>query len=147
MNTTLEVYKLPSYWASALVNGEFEGMEAKEANEIRSFLKKNDLKGCMVSCEGDPYFSWSNDANNMGADCLDYTFLAPLEMFDKSKLLVNERTQSEIIYRFNQHEKLTKAMQDIKTYLEEHKNNYKALNEDYPIDFDYLLSQIEDFVD
>lgn len=68
-----EEYTLPSYWASALVNADTSGLTDKEESELNQWLE--DVKpGYCIGCSEEPFFTWRNDANNLGADCLIFTF-------------------------------------------------------------------------
>lgn len=71
METT--TYTLPEFWASYLINGDVSGMEDEEQEEIDAFLKNENLGFCL-SCSEYPEFTWRNDANNLGGNCLEYTF-------------------------------------------------------------------------
>ncbi len=75
MNT--ETYILPEYWASALINADYSGLEDSEIQEIEEFETNNRQPGCAfycVGCSEESYFKWSNDATNLGCNVLDYTF-------------------------------------------------------------------------
>lgn len=74
MKIEIETYTLPEYWASALVNNDYSGMDAEEVLEIQEFLE-GVAPSYPVSCSEEPFFQWSNDANSLGANCLEYTFL------------------------------------------------------------------------
>lgn len=74
MEADTRTYRLPSHWASALINGDYSGYSDKEQAEIEKFLST--AEGSAVDTGGDEsFFSWRNDANSLGADCFDYTFL------------------------------------------------------------------------
>lgn len=66
-------YSLPEFWASYLINGDSSGLSDSELEEIDAFLKNKNLGFCL-SCSDYPEFRMSNDANNLGGDCLDYIF-------------------------------------------------------------------------
>lgn len=75
MSRELFTYELPVYWASYLINGDDSGLEPGERQEIDAWITKQGLdRGDAVDC-GEPYFSWSNDANGLGGDVAEYTFL------------------------------------------------------------------------
>ncbi len=71
MKIKFETYVLPSYWASALINGDDSGLEDDEIKEIDSFCKG--LGPCVDVSEEDE-FSWTNDANNLGGAVATFTF-------------------------------------------------------------------------
>ncbi|HHT9135830.1 MAG TPA: DUF6926 domain-containing protein [Candidatus Wunengus sp. YC60] len=60
-------YRLPNYLAGYLINGDPSGLEDTEINEIDAFLKAH--KVSIISMQEDSNFYYSNDLNNMGADC------------------------------------------------------------------------------
>lgn len=75
MNT--ETYILPEYWASALINADYSGLEDSDIEEIENFESENKEANCRFTCIGcsdESYFSWRNDATNLGGDVLEYTF-------------------------------------------------------------------------
>lgn len=76
---TLE-YTLPAYWAPYLINDDPSGLENSEIAEIDTFLKDKNLPG-PVGVSEESEFKHSNDANNLGADCLIYSFLVPKTYF------------------------------------------------------------------
>lgn len=71
-------YTLPVYYASALVNGDYSGMSDEEETELNNFLKeKVEQYGafyCVQADVEDVSFRWSNDMNNLGADCCTFHF-------------------------------------------------------------------------
>lgn len=73
MPTEIIKYRLPVYWAGALINDDYTGLSDGEEQEIKNFLKQAD--GCPVSVDWETEgFYQSNDANGMGADCADFIF-------------------------------------------------------------------------
>ena len=70
---TFAEYTLPAHWSSALINADTSGMTDEEESELDSWLE-SEKPGYCVSCSEDPFFTWRNDANNLGADCLIFTF-------------------------------------------------------------------------
>lgn len=71
MTIKTETYVLPIYWASALINDDYSGLEDDEIKELDDFCK--DLGPCIdVSEENE--FSWANDANNLGGAVATFTF-------------------------------------------------------------------------
>lgn len=74
---TLETttFILPSYWASYLVNGDTSGLDDSEQADCDAFLKTVPEWRC-CSCEGESFFSHSNDAGTLPGDCLEYVFIS-----------------------------------------------------------------------
>lgn len=68
-----EMRTLPAYWASYLINGDVGGMDEDEVQEIEYYLEREGL-GAPVDCEMTG-FAWINDANSLGGDVADYTFI------------------------------------------------------------------------
>ncbi|WP_048647514.1 hypothetical protein [Nitratireductor soli] len=68
----------PSHWASAIINGDYSGLDEEDVSALNSFLA---LQGVSFSdaltCE-DAGFRWRHDASPAvgGADCQEYTFRA-----------------------------------------------------------------------
>lgn len=74
---TLETYILPEYWASALINDDYSGMNNLDIEYLEKFISDNKSDNCRfycIGCSEQSFFSWHNDANNLGSDCLEYTF-------------------------------------------------------------------------
>ncbi len=67
-------YILPAYLAGYLINGDIESIQDSELNEIDDFMAKNKLLSC-VSVSDYADFRRNNDLNNIGDDCLTYTFI------------------------------------------------------------------------
>lgn len=71
MNNTLD-YTLPAYWASYLINGDDSGMFEKDKRDCADFLAKEGISASdFVDC-GESYFSWRNDATDLGGDVCDF---------------------------------------------------------------------------
>lgn len=68
MNTT--TITLPAYWASAIINDDWSGLEAKEAVELQDFYVRNPHLGGALGV-GEPYIG-----RHVGklADVADYVF-------------------------------------------------------------------------
>lgn len=66
-------YKLPAYWASALVNGDYSGCDDADERAIDNWLAAHPELGGAIDCS-EAWFSWSNDANNLGGDVCNFTF-------------------------------------------------------------------------
>ena len=73
MEDEVTTYILPAYWASALINEDYSGLEDTEGKELKSFLESIPNLYC-VNCSEESFFSWSPDAGLPG-DCLEYSFL------------------------------------------------------------------------
>lgn len=73
MNIEVIRYRLPVYWARALINDDYTGLLDNEEQEIRNFLKrvKADLVSVDWKTEG---FYWYNNANNTQGECVDFIF-------------------------------------------------------------------------
>jgi len=69
-------YTLPSYWASYLINGDSSGISDKDKAECDSFIARMELPA-PVDCSTESWFSWHNDATDLGGDVMEYTFLIP----------------------------------------------------------------------
>lgn len=67
-----DVYILPEWWACYLINGDASGLEDSEIAEIDSFCEG---LGSCVDVSEEPYFSWENDANGLGGDVAEFTFI------------------------------------------------------------------------
>jgi hypothetical protein len=71
-----EVYKLPQYWASALINGDYSGIDDDEELQIKEFLASVPQGFYCVECSEESSFSYYNDSNtNYGCDVSEYTFI------------------------------------------------------------------------
>ena len=67
------IFKLPAFWAISLINGDQSGYTDQEILEISKFVDDNGLGYC-VGCSEESFFQHSNDANNIGSDCLEFYF-------------------------------------------------------------------------
>lgn len=68
------VYVLPEYWASALINGDYSGLSDDEEKQIQEWFNRVQPGDC-VACSDEPYFSNRNDAGTLAGNVLEYTFL------------------------------------------------------------------------
>ena len=70
-----ETYTLPSHWASALISGDWSGLEALDEKELNDFLER-EKQGSCLTCSEQSIFAWSNDGYpyRIGCDCLEFTF-------------------------------------------------------------------------
>ena len=64
---------LPAAWAPYLFNGDSSGFDNREQETIDAWIERNGL-GAPVDC-GESYFSINNDANNLGGDVSEFTWL------------------------------------------------------------------------
>ena len=69
-----DTYILPSYWAPALINGDYSGLTDEEAAEIDQWLT-DQPEGWAVDVSETFFFSHRNDANNVPGDCAEFTFI------------------------------------------------------------------------
>ena len=53
-------YKLPAYWASALINNDWSGYDKAELEEIKNWLWSNKHPN-IVDVVGEPFVGWFND--------------------------------------------------------------------------------------
>lgn len=76
MNRKIEtrIYLLPSHWACALINGDYSGMDDEEEKEMEGWLKEENPGWC-CDCSDESEFRPWNDANNLGGDVSEFTFL------------------------------------------------------------------------
>lgn len=73
MKIHTETYILPAYWASALVNGDYSGLEDPDTKQLNDWLEQTKPGSC-VGCSEEQYFSWHNDATRLGGDVLEFYF-------------------------------------------------------------------------
>lgn len=71
----IETYTLPAFWASALVNGDFSGLEPGDEKILDAwFDARPELGGCL-SCSEEPEFRKHHDAPDvLACDCLEFSF-------------------------------------------------------------------------
>ena len=67
-------YTLPAYWAPAVINGDYSGLTLDEECEVNDWLNEHIPYDCSASVSSETFFAHRNDANNMGADCAEFTF-------------------------------------------------------------------------
>ena len=68
-------FALPAYWAPYLANGDASGISDHERSTVDAFLSENGLTAHQCVGVGESRFAWANDANNMGGDVADYSFV------------------------------------------------------------------------
>lgn len=67
-------YILPSCYASALINGDYSGLEDEDEKELNEWLDRV-KPGYCVGCSEEAYFTHGHDMNrNQGADVLEFYF-------------------------------------------------------------------------
>lgn len=67
-------YLLPSYWACALINGDYTGLSEEDKKEIENFLKTAEGSPASVDFETEGFYR-HNDAGTLPGNCVEYTFL------------------------------------------------------------------------
>ena len=68
-------FTLPAHWASALINGDFSGLDADDDAAVRYWLDTEpDIGGDALSCTDEPEFRAFHDADGLACDCLTFTF-------------------------------------------------------------------------
>jgi hypothetical protein len=81
MSIEVEKITLPAYWASALVNGDYSGLDVHESIRCSHALDELARDGWSVAaCEDESRFTWSYQLYDPGASCsggevLDYVIL------------------------------------------------------------------------
>lgn len=70
MNIEVDTITLPAYWASAIINGDYSGID-NEAEALRCRAKGAELAkgGWSIAAAGEPYFTWSYQVHDPGATC------------------------------------------------------------------------------
>lgn len=70
----IETYKLPAYWASALINGDYSGLNDAEEKQINNWLDSHKKEGCRMWCLDCGEESEFSTFKGMGCDLLEYNF-------------------------------------------------------------------------
>lgn len=73
MNIEVIRYRLPVYWAHALINDNYTGLLDNEEQEIRNFLKRVKADPVSVDWKTEGFY-WYNNANNTPGDGVDFIF-------------------------------------------------------------------------
>lgn len=74
-NIILETYTLPTYWASALINGDESGLTDAESAAIEAWLKQHNYPWCVDCSEESEFRHLSYDCpNELAGDYSTYTF-------------------------------------------------------------------------
>jgi hypothetical protein len=66
-------YRLPAYWASALINDDRSDITDEDDADMGEFFEAHPELGSAIDC-GEAEFSWSNDWTNLGGDVCEYIF-------------------------------------------------------------------------
>jgi len=67
-------FTLPIYWACYLINGDADGLNDGEQEEIDAFVEKErDGKAISWADVSEPWFAHNNDANGLGGDVATFT--------------------------------------------------------------------------
>jgi hypothetical protein len=74
MIVTLD-YRLPTHWASALVNDDYSGLTEEDERELKTFLDMLPDGYHPTATIEDLGFCHSNDAGTLACDCSLYTFM------------------------------------------------------------------------
>lgn len=62
MDDDVLLIQMPAAWASAIVNGDFSGLDRDEADEVRQAIADiSDMGYDIVGTTDDEYFSWHPD--------------------------------------------------------------------------------------
>lgn len=77
MNSETKKYTLPSYLADYLINGNKDNINTNELEEFEEWIDRElgQYKGHWTLEDQEEYFSWCNDFNNIGGNCIDITFV------------------------------------------------------------------------
>jgi hypothetical protein len=76
----IETFELPSFWASALINGDTSGLsdvDEKSLDAFTDFMVKNYGSCWAINCTDDPHFTSYHDATRFGVlacDVLEFSF-------------------------------------------------------------------------
>lgn len=70
-NKEILEYRLPDYLGPYLINGDASGLQDDEIDQINQFLEEEAID--ILEMKDDSSFYWSNDLDNLGANCSTYT--------------------------------------------------------------------------
>lgn len=73
MNIEAMRYRLPVYWARALINDDYTGLLDNEEQEIRNLLKRVKADPVSVDWKTEGFY-WYNNANNTPGERVDFIF-------------------------------------------------------------------------
>lgn len=68
------IYRLPIYWSCPLINDDYSGVDDKEEEQIRNFLKTAQGRPIDVDFSTEGFYS-RNDAGTLPGDCADFLFV------------------------------------------------------------------------
>ena len=70
-----EVYTLPAYWASALINDDTSGLAETEKKGLNAWLDYAKPGSC-INCSGESFFTRWHDAYGyaLACECREFTF-------------------------------------------------------------------------
>ncbi len=72
---TIEVFTLPAYWGSALINDDWSGLDAQETASLTHWLRRRGYAASdCLTVEDETYFAWSNDATSLGGAVAEFSF-------------------------------------------------------------------------
>lgn len=66
-------YRLPVYWACALINDDYSGLSEEEIREINAFLRNAEGYPVDVDWETKGFYH-CNDAGTLPGECADFIF-------------------------------------------------------------------------
>ena len=68
-------YTLPEFWASALINDDYTGLEDMDAALLNEWLDEYQPGFCVGCTDSAEFTPWHDATTKVGAaDCLDFTF-------------------------------------------------------------------------
>lgn len=73
--TTIEYFSLPANWASALVNGDYSGLNNKDKEAVKNWLDETAKKYKSLSCVSASEETYFGQFNNMGCELMQYAFI------------------------------------------------------------------------
>lgn len=66
-------YRLPVYWACALINDDYSGLSEEEIRKVNAFLRN--AEGYVVDVDWETQgFYHCNDAGTLPGECADFIF-------------------------------------------------------------------------
>lgn len=95
MNIEVIRYRLPVYWACALINDDYTGLSDEEEREINNFLEQAEGYPVDVDLETEGFYR-CNDANDVAGDCADFIFISVTLKLNSMKQQINWFIQKRI---------------------------------------------------
>lgn len=81
-------FTLPAYWASAIINGDFSGLQPGEAADVQYWLDTEpDIGGDALSCTDEEEFVHYHDAGDFACMCLTFSFPKKVDANTLSNML------------------------------------------------------------